>query len=302
VLHTAGPCFSRLVSISHARPGRALALLAAVALTAAPAQAQTVKRLAQGIRGSVVLLTVLDPGGEEVSSGTGFAIAPNLLATNHHVIADARRIRATFADSRSVDVVAVVADDERNDLALLRLPPSASLPPLALSKATVEPGDRVVVVGNPLGLAGTISEGIVGAVRSKGLGEDDPEHADTPLLQITAPISPGSSGSPVVDERGEVVGVAVAYYEGGQNVNFAVPVELLRALQARGESGPPRRLESAPDRWVIVRNVGISLLFFAVILVAFRRMRAAEVRASGSGTPPLPRVHLPARRPPGWGK
>jgi len=93
--------------------------------------------------------------------------------------------------------------------------------PLRLSRNFPEIGERVVVIGSPLGLEQTVSEGIVSAIR--GIGR---------LLQITAPISPGSSGSPVVNMKGEVVGVATLQFTQGQNLNFAVSAERISKMKS----------------------------------------------------------------------
>jgi hypothetical protein len=89
-------------------------------------------------------------------------------------------------------------------------------------------------VGNPQGLEGTFSQGIVSGIREVG--------ADR-LLQITAPISPGSSGGPVLNAKGEVIGVSVATFRGGQNLNFAIPSDYLKTLL--GKAGPAKPLAQA---------------------------------------------------------
>lgn len=92
-----------------------------------------------------------------------------------------------------------------------------------------EPGEQIIVVGGPLGLANTLSDGIVSAVRTnseiRGKGI---EHPDLKFVQITAPISPGSSGSPVVSLKGQVIGNAVAGYIYGQNLNFQYPLSIYK--------------------------------------------------------------------------
>jgi len=134
----------------------------------------------------------------------------------------------------------------------------------------------VVVLGNPMGFASSLSDGIVSAYRENGIDEE-PDFIKGPLLQITAPISHGSSGSPVMNLNGEVVGVAVAVFEGGQSLNFAVPASSVRRLLARVD---PKRLErrfgtvaGLPSSPETLRNLGISGLIFAGIFVAFRMMR-----------------------------
>jgi S1-C subfamily serine protease len=94
-------------------------------------------------------------------------------------------------------------------------------------------GDQVYVVGNPEGLEGTFSQGIVSGIRT--FDSDS-------ILQITAPISPGSSGGPVLDSVGNVIGIAVATFKSGQNLNFAVPVSYLKSLLSKSGSAPTRAL------------------------------------------------------------
>jgi putative serine protease PepD len=281
------------------------ALLAALGLLAWPLYADPVKEVAKRVRGSVVLLTTLDAGGHATDTGTGFAIGPTLVATNHHVVDHAHRLRATLADGSTVDVVGVVADDEDHDLALIRLP--KELPALTLSASTIEPGDQVIVVGNPLGLAGSISEGIVGAVRGDGIGRDvegAPPSWRQPLLQITAPISPGSSGSPVVDSTGAVVGVAVGGNVEGQNLNFAIPALALSTLVRASEPEKlVRRFSGTVSHAELIRNLGISLALFVAIFVAFRLMSSRGVSEPPKpAAQPPPRIRTGARKPPGWGE
>ena len=90
------------------------------------------------------------------------------------------------------------------------------------------PGQKIVVIGNPLGLEGSVSEGIISAMRT-----------DQGLVQITAPISPGSSGSPVMTEDAKVMGVATLQSERGQNLNFAIPVQIVNAALAGIEQKNP---------------------------------------------------------------
>jgi S1-C subfamily serine protease len=97
-------------------------------------------------------------------------------------------------------------------------------------RSALDIGETVFAVGNPRGLEGTFSAGIVSGYREiKGLS----------LLQITAPISPGSSGGPIADEKGEVIGIAVATFRGGQNLNFAIPVRYIKQLSASMSAPTP---------------------------------------------------------------
>ncbi len=260
---------------------RSLARLVALALVI-PAAAHgaekelSLKELNQRARGSVVLLKNLDASGEEVGEGTGFVIHDGYILTNHHVVEGASRMQAVLPDKRVLELPGILAQDEGHDLAILAAPTHALQPLPLVPSDRIDPGERVVVLGNPLGFSSTLSDGIVSAWREKGF-DKDPDFIKGPLLQITAPISEGSSGSPVLNLDGQVVGVAVAFYEGGQSLNFAVPAVSVRKLLAKVN---PKHLErkfsasgSSTTSPVYLRNLGISALLFAGIFVAFRLMR-----------------------------
>jgi hypothetical protein len=185
-----------------------------------------------------------DANGQPISLGSGFFVKDGVVATNVHVISGASQGRVKFAgQSQTYTVSGTVGIDEPNDLALLKVS-GQTAPALALGQSeSVAIGDDVYVAGNPEGLEGTLSSGIVSAVRQVD------EHK---LLQITAPISPGSSGGPVLNARGEVIGIAVATFRGGQNLNFAVPSSYLAAmLTSVGSESPlnsnPRKASAAID-------------------------------------------------------
>jgi len=168
-----------------------------------------------------------DVNGQPISLGSGFFVGDGVVVTNHHVIEGASAGRAKLIGTETTyEVNGVIGRDEVADLVLLKV--SAKAPPLELGDSQqLAIGDDVYVVGNPKGLEGTFSQGIVSGIRSVG--------SET-LLQITAPISPGSSGGPVVDSQGRVVGIAVATFKEGQNLNFAVPVSYLKALVGEASS------------------------------------------------------------------
>jgi hypothetical protein len=172
---------------------------------------------------SVVLLEMSDADGQPLSLGSGFFVSPGIIATNAHVIEGAAGGTAKLVgDIHRLQILGTVAIDRRADLALLKV--SSVAPALRLEPhSNPVVGDSVYVVGNPLGLEGTFSEGIVSGLRA--VGSDS-------ILQMTAPISPGSSGGPVMNQAGAVIGVAEATFSDGQNLNLAVPVDYLSTLCA----------------------------------------------------------------------
>lgn len=182
-------------------------------------------RLAKLSRPAVVLLVVSDSNGQEIATGTGFFIsADGKLITNNHVIENAHSIIAKTENDAMYYVQGVLASSTENDTALLQVK-AKEVPFLKLGESTKSQiGERVAVIGSPLGLEGTLSEGIISAKRELS--------GRTEWLQISAAISPGSSGSPVLNTNGEVIGVATLLVRGGQSLNFAVPVEVSKTLLA----------------------------------------------------------------------
>lgn len=154
--------------------------------------------------------------------GSGFFIAPNIIATNFHVIdgSYAQSVKF-FTHLREYPVLRVIRVDKRADLALLQVNlPNVPFLPLA-EDGWPDIGMDVFAIGSPQGLEGTLSTGIVSSWRTE-LG---PER-----IQFTAPISPGNSGGPLINAKGQVIGVVVATMLNMQNVNLAVPVRDLRSL------------------------------------------------------------------------
>jgi S1-C subfamily serine protease len=170
-------------------------------------------------------VTVLgyDEQHQPMTLGTGFVVARGSVVTNAHVIAGATHLLVRPIGDASTHVVTTLLQlDEATDLALLEVG-DLDLAPLALSDDAPAIGDTVYAVGSPLGLEGTFSQGIVSGYRT---------YEDAALMQITAPVSPGSSGGPVLDVAGTVVGVAVGTFTGGQSLNFAIPSGVLARFVA----------------------------------------------------------------------
>ena len=180
--------------------------------------------LVRRIKPSAVAIETFDSRGEKLSRGSGFFIDTDRVVTNRHVIDNAFRAEVHSYNGSVYQVKGVIAVDAEGDLALLRVDaPPNQVRPLVLDKTSPQEGESVVVIGNPLGLEGSVTNGIVSAVR------DIPTFGR--IIQITAPISPGSSGSPVVNMQGQVIGIATLQITGGQSVNFAIPSERISQLQ-----------------------------------------------------------------------
>lgn len=184
-------------------------------------QTYSPQKIASLIFPSVVLLIMQDRYGQPLSLGSGFFIQKGIVASNYHVIQGAAAGYAKIiGKAGNYKVRGILGKSERYDLVLLSVP-DVDAPSLPQSTEEVKIGDAVYAVGNPRGLEGTFSEGIVSSVRKIGNEE---------IIQITAPISPGSSGGPIVNAKGQVIGVAAATIQGGQNLNFAIPARYLKNL------------------------------------------------------------------------
>ncbi len=181
--------------------------------------------LVRRIKPSAVAVETFDASGKSLSRGSGFFIAPDRIITNRHVIERSSRVEILLNNGRKYTARGILAVDGEGDLALIQVsvPPEFAIA-LPILDTAPEEGESIVVIGNPFGLEGSVSNGIVSAVREiPGYGK---------IIQITAPISPGSSGSPVVNMRGEVIGIATLQAAEGQSLNFAVPSGRISRMEA----------------------------------------------------------------------
>ncbi|MCG8419256.1 MAG: S1C family serine protease [Proteobacteria bacterium] len=186
------------------------------------------KQLVQRTKPAIVRIEVDAPGGS--GFGTGFVLGPEgRIATNLHVISGATDIRVTLLDGTKLPIHEITAIDTDRDLAIISVRSRSNLPTLALGNSDqVAAGDPVIVIGNPLGVLDySVSDGLISAVRRL--------NSSLTVLQISAPISQGSSGGPLFNAYGEVIGVATAIIGQGQNLNFGIPSNYLRPLLARNE-------------------------------------------------------------------
>jgi tetratricopeptide (TPR) repeat protein len=184
---------------------------------------ENLPELVKRIKPSAVAIETFDARGAVLSRGSGFFIAADKVVTNRHVIEKSARVEVHLINGKKYPVKGVLAIDGEGDLAILQVEAQTVAAPLQIEKTTPQEGESIVVIGNPFGLEGSVSNGIVSAVREiPGYGK---------IIQITAPISPGSSGSPVVNMRGQVIGVATLQAAEGQSLNFAVPSERITQLR-----------------------------------------------------------------------
>lgn len=182
----------------------------------------TVRQIVERYDDSVVTVLVNDYYRQPVAQGSGFYIGNGLFVTNNHVLATGYSYKLVLNNGQVLDVAGIVKYDEAKDLAIIKTKQLPNLKPVLIgTKQMVQKGDRIVTIGSPLGLTNTVSDGLVSAFRNVDAGID--------LIQITAPITHGSSGSPLFSIHGYVVGINTLGYEGSGNLNFAVSIDMASA-------------------------------------------------------------------------
>jgi tetratricopeptide (TPR) repeat protein len=208
-----------------------LALLALFVFAARAAAAdESLPELVRRVKPSVVSVITYNAAGDVALTGSGFFIRPGQVLTNLHVVEGAHHaeIRTFEGKGKTYKVSGLVDVDEDGDLAILKVDMPADRASVAEATAvTPEEGERIFVIGNPLRLEGSVSDGIVSAVREvPSLGQ---------IVQITAPISHGNSGSPVFNMKGQVVGVVTIRVMNGENINLAMGAGRFASLRAAGD-------------------------------------------------------------------
>jgi tetratricopeptide (TPR) repeat protein len=186
---------------------------------------ETLPDLVRRVKPSVVAITTYDADGEALMTGSGFFLRQGQVITNLHVIRGAQRCEIKTLDGKGkvFPVAGTIAVDEEGDLALLKVEMPPDRPRATeLAPGLPDEGEAIFVIGNPLKLEGSVSSGIVSAVREvPNVGK---------IIQITAPISHGNSGSPVFNLKGQVIGVVTVKVTNGQNINLAIGSARLERL------------------------------------------------------------------------
>jgi S1-C subfamily serine protease len=213
-----------------------------------PAQ-ESLPELVRRVKPAIVAIVTYDVKGDALATGSGFFIRPGQVVTNLHVIRGARRTAVKTLDGkgRVYQVAGLLAVDEEGDLALMRVDMSPERPRSSeLAGSLPEEGETVFVIGNPLKLEGSVTDGIVSAVREvPGVGK---------IIQTTAPISHGNSGSPIFNLKGQVIGVITVKVTNGQNISLAISSDRVRDLKP----GALRSLAEIPAKDKIL-DVGEAL-------------------------------------------
>jgi len=208
-----------------------------------PSQSVTSRKdiptIAKAADGAIVTI-VMANGDQPLASGTGFLVSGDgVIVTNYHVIENGNVAIVKFPDGTAFPVDGVLAADKVRDLAIIKIHGKAFRTLTLGNSDQIQVGEEVVAIGNPLGLELTVSNGILSGVRTG-------KEAGGKLLQITAPITHGSSGGPLFNMMGEVVGITTRGYEGAGNLNFAIPANDAKRLLLN-KSATLSSLPNEPD-------------------------------------------------------
>ena len=216
-----------------------LLLAGVVAAQSAPPR-KDIPAIAKAANGAIVSIVMSDKDGHAIAQGSGFLISNDgVILTNYHVIAEGASAVAKLPDGTLYVVDGVLASDKVRDVAVIKVHGS-NFRTLTLGNSDqLQVGEEVVAIGNPLSLESTVSNGIVSGIRTV-------EEEGGKFLQVTTPISPGSSGGPLFNMAGEVVGITTMYLKGGENLNFAIPINDAKRLLS-AESTKIQALPNEPE-------------------------------------------------------
>jgi hypothetical protein len=227
------------ITINMVNGGR-VALLICLMSVIATAQSvpprKDIPAIAKAASGAIVTI-VMANDDKPIAQGTGFVVnADGVIVTNYHVIESGNVAIVKFSDGRALPVEGVMAANKARDLAVIKIR-GQNFRVLTLGNSDrLQIGEEIVAIGNPLGLELTVSNGILSGVRTA-------EKEGGKYLQITAPISHGSSGGPLFNMAGEVVGITSMAFKGGENLNFAIPINDAKGLVIANSS----KLQSLPN-------------------------------------------------------
>lgn len=236
-----------------------IAAITSLALTVADiAYCGTAEDIYRKASPAVMTLLVKDKDGDVVGNGTAFMVSNSGYAvTAYHVIKDATNATVHFSDGKSFKVEGVIDGDETRDIAIIKVGVTGR-PFLQLGKKSPSVGADSYVIGAPKGLEFTISQGIVNQIRDEN---------GSKIIQFSAPVSPGNSGSPLLDANGVAIGVVSYQRTDGQNLNFATPCNYLQDLNWQKKLchlplKPPATVATVPvDTWTAYRilDTGLSM-------------------------------------------
>jgi trypsin-like peptidase len=214
-----------------------LAMMTGIVARQSAPPPKDIPAIAKAANGAIVSIVMSDKDGHVIAQGSGFLISSDgVILTNYHVIAEGVSAVVKLPDGAFYEVDGVFASDKARDVALIKAH-GEKLRTLTLGDSDrVQVGEEVVAIGNPLSLESTVSNGIISGIRTA-------ESLGGKFLQITTPISPGSSGGPLFNMAGEVIGITTMKLQGGENLNFAIPINEAKLLLSRKSA----KLQNLPN-------------------------------------------------------
>ena len=275
-----------------------------------PNAAESISALVEKVQPATVLIETYDAQGKRIGQGSGFFVnGKGEIITNWHVMEGASSSTVRTASGTILAVRGIVAKDEQKDLArIVLVEGGGQYPHLNISTTIPKAGERIIVIGSPFGLETTVSDGLVSGIRN--ISES------FKIIQISAPISSGSSGSPVLNLKGQVVAIATFQFKYGQNLNFAIPsTYILRVVNLKNRTVTPLELllkpkdeakqhitdskketmkeKEEPEKWLDVMDVREEIvniknnsghtqrfIYYNVVVKALHKIRGHELFAS----------------------
>jgi regulator of sirC expression with transglutaminase-like and TPR domain len=227
---------------------------------------KSVEQVAETAKKSVAVITFAGRDGKRQGLGTGFVVAADgLIATNLHVIGEARPITVQLADGKRYDVTSIHASDRSLDLALIRID-AKNLTPLELGDSDrLKEGQAIVALGNPHGLTHSVVSGVVSGKR---------EIDGRPMIQLAIPIEQGNSGGPLLDMHGRVHGILTMKSLVTNNLGFAVAINALKPLLKKPNPIPM-------SRWLTIG--ALDPAEWTTVFEAHWKQRAGKIIAEGVG-------------------
>ena len=186
-----------------------------------PVEEKSLAEIVADAEPCVFVVHTYDRKGKRIGQGTGFFIEDNGVGvSNYHVFDKGRSWRIRTTDGQEYPVKKIMCQSKKFDYVVFQVDTKRAMPFLPLGDMLPMKGEDIVVLGNPRGLESTVSRGIVSSIRNY-------RGRDKAIIQVDAAISPGSSGSPVMNRQGEVVGIATMKVNGCESCNFAFNIDLL---------------------------------------------------------------------------
>lgn len=223
---------------------------------------QNVSDIVERFGKAVVLIASVNREEGKIGQGSGFIVdSGGIILTNYHVIQGSYPAVVKLMNGDIYDDISIIDFNKRRDIAVIKIK-GWNLPTVNLGNSDkTEIGERIVVIGNPKGLENTVSDGLISGVRETGLGYK--------MNQISAPISEGSSGSPIFNLKGEVIGIATSSLIDGQNLNFSIPINYARGVISKnvkmsleefsGMTQQPLKSKSNQDSFDVTNNIEFSI-------------------------------------------